>query len=210
MVSALMKVFALPLLTARRIVSFLGIPADVSEGSVVSAVVVPAVTPNWRTSGVQRGYPQHPDDMLGGYKFTNEKDKVCFESAAYYGATAFINYRGGSIEEQVMDITGGHGVDRVIVAGGEDEAISIGVKVGKLGGTVSNVKYFSNAETLPIPRSEWGAEMAHKTIDGGLVPEGRNAMQRMINLVINGRVDPTKMITHRFEGFEKIEDALFT
>ncbi len=126
MVSALMKVFALPLLTARRIVSFLGIPADVSEGSVVSAVVVPAVTPNWRTSGVQRGYPQHPDDMLGGYKFTNEKDKVCFESAAYYGATAFINYRGGSIEEQVMDITGGHGVDRVIVAGGEDEAISIG------------------------------------------------------------------------------------
>ena len=39
-------------------------------------VVVPAITPDWRTSEVQRGYHQHSGGMLAGWKFSNIKDGV--------------------------------------------------------------------------------------------------------------------------------------
>ena len=33
-------------------------------------------------------------------------------------------------------------------------------------------------------------------------------MEKLAQLVVNGRIDPSLMITHRFEGFEKIPDAI--
>lgn len=43
---------------------------------------------------------------------------VCVEAAKKYGASDIINYENGSIEDQVMRLTDGKGVDRVIIAGG--------------------------------------------------------------------------------------------
>lgn len=43
--------------------------------------------------------------------------KVCREAAAAYGATDFIGYKEGSIDEQVLRLTDGKGVDKVIIAG---------------------------------------------------------------------------------------------
>ena len=48
----------------------------------------------------------------------------CVEAAKKYGATDIINYRDGSIVEQVMEKTGGRGVDRVIIAGGDVNTMS--------------------------------------------------------------------------------------
>lgn len=42
-------------------------------------VVVPAITPDWRTLEVQQGYHQHSGGMLAGYRFTNIKDGVFAE-----------------------------------------------------------------------------------------------------------------------------------
>jgi threonine dehydrogenase-like Zn-dependent dehydrogenase len=50
--------------------------------------------------------------------------------------------------------------------------------------------------------------MGHKMINGGLMPGGRLRMEKLAALVVSGRIDPAKLITHRFEGFEKIEEAL--
>lgn len=36
-----------------------------------------------------------------------------------YGATDILNYKNGTIDEQVMKSTNGKGVDKVIVAGGD-------------------------------------------------------------------------------------------
>ena len=33
-------------------------------------------------------------------------------------------------------------------------------------------------------------------------------MEKLVSLVQTGKYDPSKLITHKFEGFEKIEDAL--
>jgi threonine dehydrogenase-like Zn-dependent dehydrogenase len=52
-----------------------------------------------------------------------------------------------------------------------------------------------------------GGFLAHKTIKGGLCPGGRKRMERLLAMVQTGRVDPSKMITHRFEGLESIEEA---
>lgn len=42
----------------------------------------------------------------------------CVALAKEYGATDIISYKDGSIDEQVMKLTDGKGVDKVIVAGG--------------------------------------------------------------------------------------------
>ena len=52
----------------------------------------------------------------------------CIEVAKKYGATNFISYKNGSIDEQVLDLTSGRGVDKVIIAGGECETFEPAVK----------------------------------------------------------------------------------
>ncbi|HHX55236.1 MAG TPA: NAD(P)-dependent alcohol dehydrogenase, partial [Clostridiales bacterium] len=44
-------------------------------------------------------------------------------------------------------------------------------------------------------------------IKGGLCPGGRKRMERLLALIEHGRVDPAKMITHRFNGLDSIEPA---
>ena len=61
---------------------------------------------------------------------------------------------------------------------------------------------------MKIPRVEWGCGMGHKTIAGGLMPGGRLRMEKLASLLSTKRLDPGKMLTHRFNGFEHIEEAL--
>ncbi len=47
----------------------------------------------------------------------------CARVAREYGADDIINYREGNIVDQVLDKTGGRGVDRVIIAGGDNDTM---------------------------------------------------------------------------------------
>jgi threonine dehydrogenase-like Zn-dependent dehydrogenase len=254
-------------------------------------VIVPAITPDWRTIESQQGFPQHSGGMLSGWKFSNFKDgvfaeffhvndadmnlahlpedisietavmltdmvttgfhgaelanidlgdvvavigigpvglmaiagakiqgasriigvgsrKALVDAAMYYGATDIINYRNGAIDEQIMEATDGKGVDRVIIAGAKPTIMNTAVKIVKPGGRVSNVNYYGEGDIIPIPRLDWGCGMAHKTIVGGLTPGGRDRMERLIKLVKYNRVDPSRLVTHKFHGFDHIEEAL--
>jgi threonine dehydrogenase-like Zn-dependent dehydrogenase len=265
--------------------------SEVKDFKPGDRVVVPAITPDWRTSESVRGFPMHSDGMLAGWKFSNVKDGVfaeyfhvndadmnlalladdvppevavmitdmmttgfhgaeladiqfgdsvlvigigpvglmsiagaklqgagriigvgsrpaLIEAAKYYGATDIVNYKNGPIEQQVMELTDGEGVDKVIIAGAGSDIMKIAVEVTKPGGIIANVNYFGEGDTIPIPRLEWGCGMAHKTIKGGLTPGGRERMERFLELVRNDRVNPGKLITHKFHGFENIEKAL--
>lgn len=265
--------------------------SEVEDFKVGDKVIVPAITPNWRTMNTQRGYAQHSDGMLSGWKFSNIKDgvfgelfhvndadmnlahlpegmsleaavmltdmvttgfhgseladielgyevavigigpvglmsvagsklrgasrifavgtrPVCVEAAKYYGATDIISYKEGPVDEQILDLTDGKGVDAVIIAGAGADIMKDAVNMVKAGGHISNVNYFGEGDIIPVPRLEWGSGMAHKTIKGGLTPGGRLRMERLANLVIYNRVDPSKLITHTFKGFENIEKAL--
>ena len=91
---------------------------------------------------------------------------VCVEAAKFYGANDIVNYKNGDTVEQVMELTNGKGVDNVIIAGGNSDILMSAAKMTKPGGTVSNVNYFGNGDTLDIPRLEWGCGMAHIDIRG--------------------------------------------
>lgn len=132
----------------------------------------------------------------------------CVEAAKKYGATDIINYRDGSIVDQVMEKTGGRGVDRVVIAGGDVNTMSQAVTMLKPGGCIGNVNYLGSGDSIAIPRIEWGCGMSHKTIRCGLMPGGRVRMEKLAELVRLGRLDLSLLLTHRFNGFEKIEEAL--
>jgi len=132
----------------------------------------------------------------------------CIQVAKEYGATDIINYREGDIVEQVMDKTHGEGVDRVVIAGGDVNTFAQAVKMLKPGGVIGNVNYLGAGDYIQIPRVEWGCGMGHKLIAGGLMPGGRLRMQKLASLLVTGRLDAGKLITHRFEGLESVEKAL--
>ena len=133
---------------------------------------------------------------------------VCIEAAKGYGATDFISYKDGPIDEQVMKLTGGKGVDRVCIAGGTVETFEPAVKALKPGGKIGNVNYLGSGDYINIPRVEWGVGMGHKDIRGGLMPGGRLRMEKLSSLVTAGRLDLHPECTHVFHGWEHLEEAL--
>ncbi|NOW04548.1 NAD(P)-dependent alcohol dehydrogenase [Clostridium beijerinckii] len=133
---------------------------------------------------------------------------ICVEAAKFYGATDILNYKNGHIVDQVMKLTNGKGVDRVIMAGGGSETLSQAVSMVKPGGIISNINYHGSGDALLIPRVEWGCGMAHKTIKGGLCPGGRLRAEMLRDMVVYNRVDLSKLVTHVYHGFDHIEEAL--
>ena len=135
--------------------------------------------------------------------------KNCIEAAKIYGATDFVSYKDGPLDRQILELTGQEGVDKVVIAGGDNDTFAEAVKMVKPGGIISNVNYLGEGEFIKIPRMEWGVGMGHKTIVGGLMPGGRRRLERFASLVTSGRVDPGLMITHTFTGLDKVEEMLF-
>lgn len=133
---------------------------------------------------------------------------VCANVAREYGATDVIDYRTGDIVEQIMEKTKGKGVDKVIIAGGNVNTMQQAVKMVKPGGRIGNINYLGSGDFVTVPRLDWGCGMGHKTIVGGLMPGGRLRMEKLAALITTGRLDPSKLVTHRFEGFENVEKAL--
>ncbi|MGI6032102.1 MAG: NAD(P)-dependent alcohol dehydrogenase [Coriobacteriales bacterium] len=130
------------------------------------------------------------------------------EVAAAYGADEFISYKDGPISDQVLQMTDGKGVDRVCIAGGTVDTFAEAVKCLKPGGRIGSVNYLGKGDYIKIPRVEWGAGMGNKVISGGLMPGGRLRMEKLAALVVNGRVDIHKEVTHVFHGKEHVAEAL--
>ncbi len=274
---------------AGEIVSVGGLVRDFRPGD---RVIVPAITPEWRTEAVAEGVPpQHSEGMLSGWKFSNIKDGVfaeffhvndadmnlaripegmtleqavmlsdmmttgfhgvelakvefgttvavigigpvglmsvagavlrgaarlfavgtrpaCVKAAREYGATDIVSYKDGSVVDQILRATNGHGADHVIISGGPSEVLDQAVRICKPGGVIGNVDYFGEGDYLPLPRTAWGVGMAHKELNGGLTPGGRVRMERMAALVMTRRVDPGKLVTHIFHGLDRLPEAL--
>ncbi len=130
----------------------------------------------------------------------------CVKIAKEYGATDVISYKDGDIVGQVMTLVPG-GVDKVIIAGGNQETFAQAVSMAKAGGVIANVNFFDPTDVLTMPAYLWGLGMANKDIRGGFCPGGALRIEKLLNIVKYGRVDTTKLITHTFHGFESMEEA---
>jgi threonine dehydrogenase-like Zn-dependent dehydrogenase len=128
------------------------------------------------------------------------------ELARRYGADAIVDFRGGDPVVELLNRTGGQGVDSAIEALGAESTFMNCVRATRPGGTISNVGYHGEGDYVRIPRLDWGVGMGDKTIRTGLCPGGRERMKRLLRLLELGRVDPTPLTTHRFR-FDEIERA---
>ncbi|MDN3536727.1 zinc-binding dehydrogenase [Limosilactobacillus fermentum] len=81
------------------------------------------------------------------------------EVAKKYGATDIIDYHNGRISDQILEATGGQGVDKVLIAGGNaKDTFEEAVRMLKPGGstplrtvlrTVSSYTAITNAFSVP-------------------------------------------------------------
>ena len=128
------------------------------------------------------------------------------ELAEFYGADELVDYTEVDPVEAIMDLTDGEGVDAAIEALGSNTTFQNCVEVTKPGGVISNVGYHGEGEYVDIPREAWGVGMAEKDIVTSLCPGGRLRLQRLLRLLENDKVDPTRMTTHEF-GFDEIDEG---
>lgn len=132
----------------------------------------------------------------------------CVALAKEYGATDIISYKDGSIQEQVMKLTNGKGVDKVLIAGGTVDTIMDIIDCVKPGSIIANVNYLGSGDYIRIPRVAWAVGMGHIKIVGGLMPAGRLRIERLANLMQTGRLDVSGMLTHKFEGLDSLPKSL--
>ncbi|MDR3307696.1 MAG: zinc-binding dehydrogenase [Coriobacteriales bacterium] len=130
----------------------------------------------------------------------------CVKIAREYGATDIVSYKDGDIVAQVLELTGG-GADKVVVAGGNKDTFGQAVAMTRELGTIANVNFFDVTDVLSMPALSWGLGMAGKRITGGFCPGGAKRVIKMMELIKHGRIDPTKIISHTFHGFDTIEEA---
>nr|MBA3826450.1 zinc-binding dehydrogenase [Ktedonobacterales bacterium] len=141
-----------------------------------------------------------------GQIFAVESIPARQELARFYGADVIIDPTAGDPVAAILAATDGLGVDSAIEALGADITFQHCVAVTRPGGTISNIGYHGDGEFVHLPREAWGVGMAEKTITTALCPGGRLRMGRLLRLLEQGRVDPTRMTTHTFP-FAEMETA---
>src|SRR5579863_3629826 len=135
-----------------------------------------------------------------------ETDPKRAHLAREYGANVIVDFRKEDVVKRILEITHGAGVDTAIEALGSNKSFQQCISVAKPGGTISNVGYHGEGDFVEIPRVDWGVGMADKTIRTGLCPGGSLRMERLLRILQQKRVDPTKMTTHTF-SFDQMEHA---
>jgi alcohol dehydrogenase len=120
------------------------------------------------------------------------------EVAKRFGATAVVNSAKGDAAQQVMDLTGGRGVDTAIEAVGIPATFKICQDVVAAGGTIANVGVHGCKVDLDLERL-WSHNV---TITTGLVDTFSIPM--LLKTVQSKRIDAGKLITHRFKLSETL------
>ncbi len=120
------------------------------------------------------------------------------------GATHTLDYRDGSVVEQIMRLTGGRGVDVAIEALGTQNTFEAALTVLRPGGTLSSLGVYSS--DLSIPLGALGAGLKDIRITSTLCPGGKERMRRLMSIIEQGRVKLDALVTHRLK-LEEIESA---
>lgn len=142
-----------------------------------------------------------------GRVFVIGSRKICFDVAKEYGATDFIDYHDGDFVKRILKLNGGP-VDGVLVSGGSSASITDALNLVKRGGIVSNVAAFYADENTVLSNVAWGYGYSEKTIKAIECAGGRWLLEKLLSLVEYGRLQPEKLITHKFHGMGKIEEAV--
>jgi threonine dehydrogenase-like Zn-dependent dehydrogenase len=120
------------------------------------------------------------------------------------GATHFVDHSKVDPVDEIRRVTGGRGVDVAIEALGRQETFEAALRVLRPGGTLSSLGVYS--QDLRIPLDAFSAGLGDNRIVTTLCPGGKERMRRMMAVVEAGRIDPARLVTHRF-WLDAIEEA---
>ena len=126
------------------------------------------------------------------------------------GRTSSINNGETDPLAEIMELTNGLGVDVAIEAVGIPDTFELCAEIVRPGGHVANVGVHGAPATLHLEKL-WIKDV---TITTGLVDT--STTPRLLELIANGRLDPTPFATHRFEladteqAYETFADAAST
>lgn len=95
--------------------------------------------------------------------------------------------------EAIMERTSGVGVDVAIEAVGFQTTLTACFNVTRLGGSVSSVGVYANAQTLQVPVD---ASFMHRSFITTICPSGPGRLAYLVDLCETGRVDLTSLLTH--------------
>ena len=113
--------------------------------------------------------------------------------AKKFGATTVINSSDGKAVEAIMKLTNGEGVDVAIEAVGVPATFDICQDIVGAGGRLANVGVHGKPVSLQLEKL-WDRNIALTTrlVDTVTLP-------MLLKVVLSGKVEPAKLITHRFE-----------
>jgi alcohol dehydrogenase len=114
-------------------------------------------------------------------------------TARQFGATAVVNSTDGKAAEAILTLTGGRGADTVIEAVGIPTTFELCEEIVAPGGVIANVGVHGTSAALHLERL-WDRNI---TITTRLVDTVSTPM--LLKTVQSGKLDPTRLITHRFK-----------
>lgn len=130
-------------------------------------------------------------------------DENRLETAARFGATQILNAGDGKVVEKIMQMTGGRGVDTAIEAVGVPASFVTCEDIVAPGGVIANIGVHGVKVDLHLEKL-WDRNI---TITTRLVDTATTPM--LLKTVQSRKVDPAKLITHRFT-LDAIADAYET
>ncbi|QKC95239.1 zinc-dependent alcohol dehydrogenase family protein [Mesorhizobium sp. NZP2298] len=130
-------------------------------------------------------------------------DENRLETARRFGATQTVKASGEEAKRQVLALTGGRGVDAAIEAVGIPPTFELCQEIVAPGGTIANIGVHGTKVDLHLEKL-WSQNIAITTrlVDTVTTP-------MLLKTVRSGKIDPSKLITHRFK-LDQILDAYET
>lgn len=127
-------------------------------------------------------------------------DQGRLEKAIRFGATSTINNNEGKAAHRIMEMTGGRGVDTAIEAVGLPASFITCEDIVAPGGIIANIGVHGVKVDLHLEKL-WDRNIAITTrlVDTITTP-------MLLKTVQSGRIDPKRLITHRFQ-LDRIDDA---
>ncbi|WP_067733073.1 zinc-dependent alcohol dehydrogenase family protein [Novosphingobium naphthalenivorans] len=129
-----------------------------------------------------------------------DMDPARLELAAQFGATDTIQVGAEDPVAQIMEMTDGLGVDVAIEAVGVPATFDICQKIVSAGGNIANVGVHGKSVELHIE------ELWIKNINISMGLVCTNTTPMLLKTLRNGKVDPARLVTHRF-ALDEILDA---
>ena len=120
------------------------------------------------------------------------------------GADEVIDFTQEDPVAAIKRLTGGRGADVTIEALGKQQTFEWCLDATRPGGIVSSLGVYGGKLEVPLESYVYG--IGDKQILSTLCPGGKERMRKLMELVRQGRLDLSPLITHRF-ALDEIEEA---